>query len=112
MDYLSFVMCPLLVPHLTRHFGFFLAVANNSTKETKEGRRYVPLISLSYLDVYETEARLFNRNQHFCFSQNSATKFSLIDTLHYNAAHSAVCCYAECRVLLIVVLTVVVPSNH
>jgi len=100
------------VPHLTRHFGFFLAVANNSTNETKKGRQYVPLISLSYLDAYESEARLFNRNSPFSFTINGATKFGLVDTLHYNAAHSAVCCYAECRVLLIVMLTVVVASNH
>jgi hypothetical protein len=40
IDCSSFVMCPLLAPHLPRHFWlfffFFLAAANNSTKETNK----------------------------------------------------------------------------
>ncbi len=30
----------------------FFAAATNSTKETNKARRYVPLISLSFFDVY------------------------------------------------------------
>jgi hypothetical protein len=33
-------------------FYFFFAPAMNSNNETNKGRRYVPLISLSFLDGY------------------------------------------------------------
>jgi len=36
MDYSSFVMCPLLAPHLPRHFLLFFAVAANYTNETNK----------------------------------------------------------------------------
>ncbi len=51
IDCLSFVVCPLLAPHLLRHCPSF-AAAINSTNDSKQGRLCMPLSSLYYLDVY------------------------------------------------------------
>ncbi len=37
IDSLSFVVCPLLVPHLQRHFPFFAAAFNSTNKANKAG---------------------------------------------------------------------------
>ncbi len=49
IDCSSFVMCPLLAPHLP--FFAFFAAATNSTYETNKAGKHMPLISLSFLDV-------------------------------------------------------------
>jgi hypothetical protein len=48
-------MCPVLAPHLLRAFSAFFAAATNSDVLDKQGRRYVPLISLSFLAVYGSQ---------------------------------------------------------
>jgi len=42
IDCSSFVMCPLLAPHLPRHFWLFLAAATNSTNETNKAGSTCP----------------------------------------------------------------------
>ncbi len=37
IDCLSFVVCPLLVPHLPRHFPFFAAAINSTNEANKAG---------------------------------------------------------------------------
>ncbi len=51
IDCLSFVVCPLLAPHLPRHFPFF-AAATNSTNETNKAGNTSHLSVYLSLDVY------------------------------------------------------------
>jgi hypothetical protein len=53
-------MCPLLVPYLPSHFWlfYFFWLPPITVLKRQKGRRYVPLISLSYLDVYDLNTLL------------------------------------------------------
>ncbi len=56
IDFLSFVMCPLLVPvklvNRLLFFFFFFCCGCLQNYWNKQGRRYAPLSSLYFLDVY------------------------------------------------------------
>jgi len=54
IDYLSFVMCQLLVSVLivNRFLFFFFCCGHLQNYWNKQGRQHVPLSSLYYLDVY------------------------------------------------------------
>ncbi len=53
IDCLSFVMCPLLAPLIIGFFSFFFCCSHLQYYWSKQGRWYVPLSSLYFLDVYE-----------------------------------------------------------
>jgi hypothetical protein len=54
IDRLSFVMCPILAPVLivNRLLFFFFCCGHLQNYWSKQGRRYAPLSSLYYIDVY------------------------------------------------------------
>jgi hypothetical protein len=94
IDCSSFVMCPLLVPHLPRHFRLFfsfLAAANNSTKETnKAGGTCHWSVYLTQMSMRAMEQRaLKNVNKHlntniYTYLETSGGQSS---NLYLNAVH-------------------------
>jgi hypothetical protein len=52
IDCLSFVVCPLLAPLVLYFFSFFFCCGHLQYSWSKQGRHYVPLSSLYFLDVY------------------------------------------------------------
>ncbi len=68
IDCLSFVMCLLLAPVLIviRILFFFFCCSHLQNYWSKQGRRYTPLSSLYFLDVYGHNLSVNNKS-HFVF---------------------------------------------